>query len=109
MDFAEGLAAGKLRVIAMSRFGYLRPPLRLKRRRLRRPIGTPACSMHSASPRRPRWCFGRRAVVDAVRAAILGALHGAGPDGSRRLRAAARRRGVDEDSALDRVLFRHGA
>ena len=63
MDFAKGLAAGGLRVIAMSRFGYLRTPLP--------PDASPAAQADAHA-----------CLLDALglkRAAIVGASAGAPP------------------------------
>ena len=53
MAFAAGLASYGIRVIAVSRFGYLRTPCRLMHLQRRRPTPMPACSTLWALPRPP--------------------------------------------------------
>ena len=52
MAFAGALAKQGIRVIAMSRFGYLRTPMRP---RLRKPMRMCACSTPWASAKLPSW------------------------------------------------------
>jgi len=108
-DFAWDLTAANLRVIAMSRFGYLRTPLPANASAAAQ-ADAHACLLDALGIR-------RAAIVDVSAgapssmqfASASGALRGARPGCSGRLRTADPGGPVDEDSGLDPVLVRHSS